>query len=276
MRADLHVHSTASDGTLQPAELVSLALAGSLDVLAIADHDSVDGIAAAIEAASGTRLRIAPAVELSAARDGGDVHILAYFVDVADPILLGLLASMRTTRHERAASMVEALNAAGFSVTLDDVLALSNGGSVGRSHIARALVQSGAASTVQDAFERLLGRDKPFYTPKDSPSPAEVVGAMLARGAVPVLAHPGVSHADDLIPELLDAGLMGIEAYHAEHTTRQRDHYAGIARRAGVLATGGTDYHGPGSPGPALGSVRLPRGTVEAFLAAGAARGRAV
>ena len=269
MRADLHVHSTASDGTVSPRDLVALALERELDVLAIADHDSVEGLPEAFDGAAGTPLTIVPAVELSAVSGSADVHILAYFVDPADPNLAAELTRLRDARHHRAVAMVEALSRAGYRVSLDDVLALSDGGAVGRSHIARALVGSGAAESVSDAFRRLIGRGKPYYVPKDSSPPGDVVTTVRALGGVPVLAHPGVTAVDSLIPDLIGAGLLGIEAYHADHTAEQRQYYAEMAASLGLLVTGGSDYHGPGGPNPHLGSVYVPPAAVEALLAVG-------
>jgi len=269
MRADLHVHSTASDGTSAPRELVESALAVGLDVLAIADHDSVEGLPEALAASRDTSLRLIPAVELSAVADGVDVHILAYFVDSSDARLLTELADLRAARLRRAEAMVAALSSAGYSVTLDDVLALSEGGAVGRSHVARALVGSGAAESVSDAFKRLIGRGRPFYVPKDSKSPETVVSAMRELGALPVIAHPGVTRCDDLIPGLVAAGLQGIEAYHADHTPQQQADYAALAENLGLLVTGGSDFHGAAAPNPALGSVDIPARYVKSLLAKG-------
>jgi predicted metal-dependent phosphoesterase TrpH len=272
MRADFHVHSTASDGTSTPEELVALAVKRGLDVIALTDHDSVEGIPAALSAACGSGLTVVPAVELSAISEGIDVHVLAYFIDRTDPALLAELFELRAARARRAIAMVAALSDAGYEVTLDDVNLLAGEGAVGRAHIARALVASGDAESVSDAFKRLIGRDCPFYVPKLSAPPSEVVSRMRQLGAVPVLAHPGVTGVDYLIPELVDAGLLGIEAYHADHTPEQRERYAKLAASLGVLATGGTDFHGPGSRNPELGAVDVPSEAVEALLAAG--RGR--
>jgi 3',5'-nucleoside bisphosphate phosphatase len=269
MRADLHVHSTASDGTATPAELVALALERGIGVLAITDHDSVSGLGEALDAAASTGLTIIPAVELSAVSDGMDIHILAYFVDQTDPRLETELVELRAARFRRARTMVDALSDAGYAVDLDTVLSLSNGGSVGRSHVARALVGTGAAESVSDAFTRLIGRGMPFYVPKDSRSPEAVISAMREIGAIPVLAHPGITHADELLPELIDAGLMGIEAYHADHTPEQRAEYARLAAARGLLVTGGTDFHGPTAPNAALGSIEVPESAVRALLDAG-------
>jgi predicted metal-dependent phosphoesterase TrpH len=272
MKADLHVHSTASDGLLGPVELVSLARERHIDVLAITDHDSVEAIDVALTAAVGTGLTLVPAVELSATRDGRDVHVLAYFVDHTDPVLLARLRDLRDARLRRAERMVEALDDAGYHLELDDVLELSDGGAVGRSHVAQALVRAGHATSVPDAFTRLIGRGRPFYVAKDTRPAAEVVGAMAAAGALPVLAHPGVSDCGDLVEPLVAHGLRGVEAYHADHTDAQRAGYAALAERLGLLVTGGTDFHGPGAPNPDLGAVDVPPQAIEALLDAGASR----
>jgi predicted metal-dependent phosphoesterase TrpH len=269
MKADLHVHSTASDGTLSPSELVALALDSGIDVLAITDHDSVSGLAEAQAAAGGTSLTLVPAVELSAAIDGYDVHVLAYHVDPDSPVLLEELRSLRQDRRRRAGQIVRALQSGGIPVTMDKVLACSSGGSVGRSHIARALVSAGHADTIAAAFERYLGRGREYYRAKRSRTPAEVIASIRALGAVPVLAHPGVTAADELIPTMVASGLLGIEAYHADHTPAQRDHYARMAADLGLIITGGSDYHGPRAHNPQLGTVDVPEECVRALLRLG-------
>jgi predicted metal-dependent phosphoesterase TrpH len=269
MKADLHVHSSASDGTLSPARIVSRAHANGVGVLALTDHDSVDGLAEARATADAVGLTLVNAVELSSATRDRDVHILGYFVDPSSESLAEQLIALRAARYERAETMVELLSQAGFAVSLDDVMSIAAGGSVGRSHVARALVRAGHADTVADAFNKLIGRGRPFYVPKRSASPAEVVAGLRDLGAIPVLAHPGVTRVDELIEELVAAGLLGIEAYHADHTPEQMAHYAALAERLGLLVTGGSDFHGHEAPNPDIGAVNLPWAAVEALLAAG-------
>lgn len=269
MRADLHVHSTASDGTLTPTQLVERALDRGLTVLALADHDSLEGVAEAQRAALGTPLLVIPAVELSAAVGERSIHILGYFVDPGDRALLELLAELRASRLRRAEEIVGALRAGGFALTLDQVLQLSDGGAVGRSHVARALVGAGHASSVSDAFERLVGRGQPYYRPKGSSAPLTVFRAVVAAGGIPVLAHPGVTRVDDLIDGLIADGLLGIEAYHVDHSPAQREHYAALASKRGLLVTGGSDYHSPLAPHPDMGSSEIPEAAIEALIAAG-------
>lgn len=267
MKADLHVHSCASDGTETPDSLVRMALEAELAVLAITDHDSVEGVASALVAAAEQDLILIPAVELSAGVGRWDLHMLGYFVDHTDPALLKELARMRDSRLERATRMVQALQAAGYDVDVDDVLRHSDGGAVGRSHVARALVERGTAETVRDAFERLIGHGRPFYVPKGPVTPSKAIALIHSAGGMAVLAHPGVNQLpDELIVSLKAVGLDGVEAYHADHTQEQREHYAAFAARHSLLTTGGTDYHGPGGPNPALGTVVVPEEATRALL----------
>lgn len=271
MRADLHVHSTASDGTLTPSQLVWLAVDADLSVLAISDHDSVEGIAEAKLAAAETKLTLIPAVELSTVtRDGRDVHLLGYFVDPDDPSLLDSLRDLREARLSRARSMVAGLNAAGMEISLDQVLEMSAGGAVGRSHVARALVSAGHADSIAEAFTRFIGRGRPFYVAKDMRSPEQAIDCIRDAGGIAVIAHPGVSKVDDLLREMVEAGLQGIEAYHADHSIQQRGHYADLSRGLGLLTTGGSDFHGPGAPNARLGAVDIPEEAIISFLQAGA------
>jgi len=271
MKADLHVHSTASDGTLTPEALVELAVARGLAVLALTDHDSVEGVASAVAAAEGTGVTVVPAVELSAVGPGGDdVHILGYFIDPDDSRLRGHLAELRTARESRAAAIVSALTQAGYSVDLSEVMKLSGGGAVGRSHVARALVTAGHAESVSEAFRTLIGRGRSFYVAKDVRGPQEVISCIRDAGGFAVLAHPGASCVDDLIQPLIGWGLRGLEVFHGEHTREQQERYAQVASELGLLVTGGSDFHGPSAPNAGLGSVAIPSEEIEAFLAAGA------
>ena len=268
LRADFHVHSRASDGALAPADLVRLALERDLDWLAITDHDTVAGLPEALSAASGTRLGLIPSVELSSAIGDDDVHILAYHVDASDPALLEHLTVLREGRARRAERILAVLREAGLEIDPDVVPRPMDGGAIGRAHLARALVRAGHATDISDAFRRYIGRGKPYYVPKDTSSPQEVVALVLQLGAIPVLAHPGITAIDRLIPQLVEAGLRGIEAYHGEHTPEQCAHYESLARGLGLLVTGGSDFHGPSAPNAALGSIDLPDVDIEALVAA--------
>ncbi|MDO8963231.1 MAG: PHP domain-containing protein [Coriobacteriia bacterium] len=266
MCVDLHTHTTASDGTLSAPSLVEAALAAGIRTLAITDHDSVEAIEGALLAARDTGLEIVPGVELSAqAAHAHDVHVLGYFIDHRDRTLLDALAGLRRLRLERAREMVDALVLDGHDVTLDGVLVHAGDGAVGRSHVARALVDAGSVESVETAFRELIGRGRPFFVEKMLLTGADAVGLIRAAGGVAVLAHPGITHSDAAIPALVAAGLGGLEAFHAEHTRSDRDRYSGLAQRMGLLATGGSDYHGPGTKNNALGSGGCPPGVVDAL-----------
>jgi 3',5'-nucleoside bisphosphate phosphatase len=271
---DLHVHTAASDGNLTASEVVALALDLGLSVIAITDHDSVEGVAPALVAAAPTPLRVVPGVELSSSAGELDAHILGYFVDHTDEGLLGMLAGLRATRLLRAEAMVDSLAEAGFEITIDQVLALADhDGAVGRSHVARALVDSGQISTVGQAFRDLIGRNGRFYVSKPLATPRQAVETIRAAGGVAVLAHPGINGTEVLLDELVACGLGGIEVYHTEHTPEQRKHFARVAAERGLIATGGSDFHGPGSVSDAMGAVGLPDSVV-GELEALASRGR--
>lgn len=273
MRADLHVHSTASDGSLPPDALVDLALRAGLTHLAITDHDSVGGLNQALEAAAGSGLTVIPGVELSALEpDGTDVHVLGYRVDPTDDRFQDVLADLRSARLERASMMIESLRDGGFSITLDDVLAHAHGGAVGRSHVAKALVVAGHVASVSSAFDRLIGRDRPHYIPKCSHTAREAIRVIHDAGGLAVIAHPGVNDLTALVLDLGQEGLDGVEAYHADHTSAQRAFFAKLAHRHGLVCTGGSDFHADDGPNPPLGSVEYPRADFEIFLAACRAR----
>ncbi|MBF4510817.1 MAG: PHP domain-containing protein [Aeromicrobium sp.] len=265
---DLHIHSTASDGTLTPEALVRRAVALGLPAIALTDHDTVAGVSAALEASHDTPLRVIPGVELSAGVQGQGVHILGYFIDHADPKLLSRLEELRTIRITRARAIVASLAETGFEVTVDDVLSVADGGAVGRAHVAQALVAAGHVASVAEAFERLLGSGRPHYVPKPVTSVREVVSWIREAGGVAVVAHPALSAVDPHLPELVSAGVVGLEAYHGSHDRLVREHYVALARTHGLVATGGSDFHGDHAEGNPLGSAEVPDDVVFALEAA--------
>ncbi|MDI6711812.1 MAG: PHP domain-containing protein [Anaerosomatales bacterium] len=246
MTVDLHIHSTASDGAHAPETLVRMAADAGLAAIAIADHDTVAAIPAAqLESSRIGGPRVLTAVELSArASDGRSVHVLGYHLDPTSNALQAFLEAQRAERLRRAERMVESLAKAGYPVTVASVLAHANGGSVGRTHVALALVHNGAVPSVGAAFAELIGRGKPHYVPKEVPDVVEVIDLVHSAGGLAVLAHPAVSGVLDLVEPLAAAGLDGVEAYHAQHTATQREDVADLARRSGLAATGGSDFHG--------------------------------
>ncbi len=274
MSIDLHVHSTASDGTLAPAELVRDAAILGLSAIALSDHDSVAGVDEAFEASRASHVTVVPAVELSASADGRDMHILGYRIAHHDERLNARLAEFREMRRDRALRMIGALRAAGYGLTPEDVMRLAGGGALGRAHIARALAETGATASMGDAFHELIGQGRPFFIPKPHVSPEEIIGIICAARGIPVLAHPGISRVDDLLERLIVAGLRGIEVWHSEHSAADVHRYGEIARRRDLLVTGGSDYHGPGGSGGTkrLGGVDVPDAVLDPLLAADVVR----
>ena len=250
-RIDLHCHSTASDGTLTPAELVAAGAEAGLDVMAITDHDTTGGWAQAA-AARPPGLTLVRGAELSCRWYGIEpsipLHLLAYLFDPEEPALAGDLARLRTDREQRAEKIVELLRADGVAISWSEVSGYAAGGSVGRPHIAQALIRAGLVGTTSEAFaSRWLGAR--YYVPKADLDVFEAVRAVRAAGGVPVFAHPSATLRgrivpDRLIVELAAAGLFGLEADHEDHTAEQRAHVRSMADRLGLVSTGSSDFHG--------------------------------
>lgn len=276
MAADLHNHTTASDGTLSPAELVRRAKAAGLHFVGVTDHDTTAGLAEAAEAAGIEGIGVVPGVELSTDATGREVHILGYFCRTADSPLADLMEEMRTARRRRVEQIIGRLCEAGIPVSADRVLALAGGGVAGRPHVARALVEQGLAEDINDAFQRFLVRGRPGYVPRRKLHPVEAVRLVRQAGGVAALAHPGLMGGDEVIGELLAAGLQAIEVYYPEHTPYQVKRYADLARAHGLIVTGGSDFHGDGERPANVGSVTVDDGTVEQLAEAARRNGGAV
>lgn len=267
MAIDLHTHSTASDGTLAPAEVVRAAHAAGLTALALSDHDSVEGISEALAAGRTLGVTVVPALELSAEHETGlSVHILGYFIDRTDPELLAYLAELRGVRRSRARRMVDALRADGYDIGFDDVMARSDGGAVGRVHVAQALLAAGRVASIRGAFEALIGEGRPYYVRKPVPGPAEVIATVRAAGGLAVLAHPAVNDTAHLAEELADAGLEGLEALHGQHTAAEREEMTLLAERLDLVVTGGSDFHGENAGHTAMGTGDVPECVLDALL----------
>jgi predicted metal-dependent phosphoesterase TrpH len=260
-RIDLHAHSTASDGTLTPAELVRLALERGVEVLAVTDHDTVAGVVPALEAAAGTGLRVLPGVELSALYRGGGLHLLGYGFDPAASGLGVRLRALSMGREERARAILRLLAKLGAPLSWDRVAVLAQG-AVGRPHIARALVAAGYARDVSDAFHRFIGEGRPAYLPSGRLCVAEAISLVREAGGEVALAHPLLPARPldlvRLLPELRDAGLTGIEVYHSEHDAAATARLRRLVDTEGLWWTGGSDFHGPSKPDAQLGAVPVP------------------
>jgi len=257
---DLHIHTTASDGTYTPEEAVAAASESGVEVLGIADHDTLDGIEPALAAGRRLGLTVVPAVEINTDYGETEAHILGYFIDHRSSELEHLCQKIRRLRLERAREMLARLRSLGLRVEEEQVVQLAAGGSVGRPHVARALVQTGCVSTEAEAFARFIGRGQPAYVPRYRLTPQAAAQAIRSAGGIAVLAHPTKVGNDLLVQGLVAQGLDGLEAYHCDHSAAQSRHYVALARQMGVLVTGGTDSHGPHSDRPvAIGAVPVPR-----------------
>jgi predicted metal-dependent phosphoesterase TrpH len=241
-RIDLHTHSTASDGELAPADLIHLALERGVTTLGLTDHDTVAGIGAATEAAAGTRLQVIQGVELSADVSQGEVHVLGYFVDWHQPYFLSMLEKFRDGRYGRAEKMTHKLAGLGVPVSFERVREIAGDASIGRPHVAQALLEAGYVTSVTEAFDKYIGRNGPAYVERYRQTPEDAVGLILRAGGVPVLAHP-IEVTDWIVP-LVKAGLLGLEVYYGTYSDAERGELARLARQNGLIATGGSDFHG--------------------------------
>lgn len=244
MRIDLHTHTLASDGLMDPASLVVDAGSRGVGILAICDHDSTAGVDEALSAGRKAGVEVWPAVELSCDVEAGEVHVLGYFVDHRRNWLQVLLARLREGRADRAARMVGRLAAVGAPVSYERVAMMAAGGAIGRLHVARALVEAGHVRDTADAFDRFIGRGGPAYAERIKLTPAQAIEIIRAAGGLAVLAHPGWGTGDEVIRGLARAGLDGLEVYYPDHGPSQVEHYRDMAKRLGLLMTGGTDFHG--------------------------------
>ena len=252
MQIDLHTHSSASDGTQLPAEVVRSAAGAGLDVVALTDHDTYAGWPAAEAAALELGVDLVRGVEISCTHRGISVHLLAYLVDPEHPALHAELVRAKGSRETRVARMVAAMAADGIPVSLEQVHALAGeGATLGRPHIADALVESGYVATRDQAFAEVLRNGSPYYASHYAPDAVRAVELVRAAGGVPVMAHPfanarGWTVADEVVAEMADAGLAGLEADHRDHSSRERAHAHSLAARLGMFTTGSSDYHGTG------------------------------
>lgn len=263
---DLHSHTTASDGTLRPGALVAEAAKRGVRVLAVTDHDTTDGLAEAIEAAKRyPPLTIVPGIEINCDVEGAEIHILGYCMDYAAEWFQDFCRAQREERRARVHRIAQRLTALGLPIDVERVFALVQEGSAGRPHVARVMVERGYVKTVREAFDRYLAAGKPAHVPRTKLSPEDAVRLLRRAAGVPVFAHPGLSDRDALIPSLVAAGLMGIECYYSEHSPAQRGAYVDLCRQHGLVATGGSDFHGPTVRAGSLGYPPVPLAVWEAL-----------
>jgi 3',5'-nucleoside bisphosphate phosphatase len=267
-RADLHTHSTASDGLLAPARLIQQASERGLSVLALTDHDTTMGLDEALAAGRRHGVRVIAGIELSTDVEHGQMHMLGYGIDRHEAGLLSTLEALRASRRARAQQIVDRLRALGIDVDPAAVRPTSSGEAVGRPHVARAMVAAGHVTSVREAFDRYIGEGRPAYVASRRLSPPDAARLIAKAGGIPVLAHPFTfPRFREEIPPLIDAGLQGIEVYYGEYTGLQIQELEDIADRYQLLKTGGSDYHGEGvRNGRGLGESPFPDHALERFL----------
>jgi predicted metal-dependent phosphoesterase TrpH len=268
--ADLHLHSTYSDGLLTPSELVHKAAAAGVGVMALTDHDATDGLAeATIAAHEHPGLVLIPGIELSTDVADGEVHVLGYFIDVNNSDLQEILSSFREDRVGRARQILERLTELGLSLEWDRVQEIAGDGAIGRPHVAEAMLERGYVESIRDAFDRYLGRSGSAYLERRKLAPVQAIEIIRRFGGVSALAHPREApDLESLLPVMKEAGLVGMEVHYGLYPDDERDRFATLAKRHQLLAVGGSDYHGPGRAAECpLGGSRTPIEAGQALLA---------
>ena len=268
MFADLHLHTRFSDGTYSPEEVAALGQKFGFAALALTDHDTVEGCAPMAAACKAAGIEFITGAELTAEHDGNEVHLLAYFIDIRNAKFLAEIAKFQAVRQNRIREMVARLNELNVPLAAETVFALANCRSPGRPHVARALVNAGHCATSDMAFERFLKKNRPAWVPKMKMSAMDGIELIHQAGGLAVMAHPGLNRTDEVIPDLVDAGMDGIECFHTKHSTSTTERYLELADKFHLLITGGSDCHGLSKGKPVIGTVKLPYIHVEKLKAA--------
>jgi 3',5'-nucleoside bisphosphate phosphatase len=269
---DLHLHSTCSDGSSTPEEVVARAAGLGLSVISLTDHDSVSGVEAAQAAGDAAGVKVVSGSELSAKFNDQDFHILGYFLDRENEQLIEALAMYRDERRNRAERIIKRLNRLGVKVVFEQVLAKADGASIGRPHIADVLVEEGFCFSPNEAFHKYLGYGKAAYEEKYVMAPSEAVEVIHQAGGIAVIAHPGLYRADQMLPGLVEQGVDGIEVWHIKHRAEENRRYSAFADEHGLLKSGGSDCHGDGRGDAIMGKVDIPLSVYEALEAGRNAR----
>ena len=257
MAADLHLHTHFSDGTFSPEELVKRAVHSGLTTLALTDHDTVEGCARMAAACAAVHIEFWGGTELTAELAGTELHVLAYGFDPRPARMLQAMARLQAARQDRIHEMVQRVNTLNVAIRAEEVFALANCHSPGRPHVARALVERGICSSVDEAFARFLKKGRPAWAPKAKVAVDEAIRLVHRAGGLAVLAHPGLNQADPYLPVLIEAGLDGLECFHTKHTPSATNRYLALAQEHQLLVTGGSDCHGMAKGRPLIGSLRL-------------------
>jgi hypothetical protein len=245
LNIDLHIHTTASDGTMSPSQVVQAAAQAGLSVISIADHDTTDGIAEALEAQAAHDIVVVPGVEISASHQAGEAHILGYWMDHDDPAFQAFLERPRSARGRRIIEMCSCLRGLGLEVQPEEVFEEAGGAeAVGRPHLARVLLDKGYVRDVEEAFQNYLKKGTPGYVKREKTKTAETIAMIHRCGGISAIAHPGLLEDPGLLDSLIKEGAMGIEVLCHEHDDEQVQRFSEIADRNGLLKTGGSDFHG--------------------------------
>lgn len=242
--ADLHIHTTCSDGKMSPEQVVKKANKLNLLAISITDHDTVNGISHAINTAKGLEIEVIPGIEINTDYNHQEIHILGYYIDYNSNYLKNVLNDLQSKRKLRAAKIVRKLNDIDIDITFKEVKEKSTGQSIGRPHIAQVLIDRGYVKTIKDAFDLYIGRNKPAYVPRNKLSPFDAIKIVKRSKGIPVLAHPGHLKDHEIIIKLKKYGLAGLEVFHRDHNLEQIVHYKKIAIKNNLLITGGSDFHG--------------------------------
>ncbi|MFA5114490.1 MAG: PHP domain-containing protein [Candidatus Omnitrophota bacterium] len=261
--ADLHLHTCFSDGTYTPEELVEEAIRNDLSCIAIADHDTVEAIEPALVAVKSRGLEIISAIELTADYGGSEIHILGYLLDHKNKFLQERLSCFKLDRAERVEKIISKLRDSGVILEAEDVFNFSQVGTVGRLHIAQAMVRRGIVNSTQEAFQRYIGDKSPAYISGFRSSPQEAIALIRKTGGISVLAHPYTLSRDEVLTQLVEWGLQGLEAYYPEHSQSQVNFYLRYAQEHNLIVTGGSDCHGNAKPAARIGTFRIPYALVE-------------
>lgn len=272
---DLHTHSTASDGLYEPSELLRRAREVGLRVLALTDHDTTDGLERAAQAAQEVGIDFIPGIELNTDAGGGEIHVLGYFPEFQRPAFQAVLRTLRDAREHRGQRMVELLNEQGIAISWERVREIARG-SVGRPHVARALMEAGYVQSIPEAFERYIGRGCRAYVPRYHLTPVDATRLIDSANGLPAIAHPldlpGLEKLQAWLPELCSVGMVGLETYYGPYTQEHEQILHALADKYHLIPTGGSDFHGPGIHPTPLGGRYVPLESVERLKAEAAKR----
>ncbi|RJP29785.1 MAG: PHP domain-containing protein [Candidatus Omnitrophota bacterium] len=255
---DLHLHSFFSDGTCSPQELVLQAKEAGVSAISVVDHDTVSAVSLVADEANKYDIEVVPGIELSADYNGSEVHILGYLIDHQAKDFLDELELLKKSRIKRIYMMLDKLNTLGVNLSPDSVFAVAGSGTISRLHIARAMLNEGFITSIQEAFQKYIGDKGPAYVSSFRLGPKEAIGLIKRVGGLAVIAHPYILASDKPILEFIEFGLDGIEIFYPEHSQSMIKHYLKLAEEYNLLATGGSDFHGSAKPEVKIGCVKIP------------------